>query len=214
MDEFRQALRTDFSGQERLRQYLLNRVPKWGNNQPEVDALAKRIADHYCRKVHGFTNGRGGPCHAALFSLTFALHGGQLTGALPDGRRAGESLAPGVGASYGRDRQGVTALIDSVTTLDATLLPNGSVLDVTLHPSAVRGDEGLEALVGLIRAFLARGGYAVQFNVLDAETLRDAQRFPERYSTLQVRVTGWSVYFTSLTKLEQDQYIARIAHGL
>ena len=95
-----------------------------------------------------------------------------------------------------------------------SLLPNGSVLDVTLHPSAVRGEEGLAALVGLIRAFLMRGGYAVQFNVLDAETLRDAQRYPERYSTLQVRVTGWSVYFTSLTKLEQDQYIARIAHGL
>jgi pyruvate-formate lyase len=192
----------------------VNRVPKWGNNDPSADEMAKRVADYYCGKVHSFRNGRGGACQAALFTLTFALHGGQITGALPDGRRAGESLAPGVGAAYGRDRRSVTALIDSLTKLDATELPNGSVLDVTLHPSAVAGPDGLEALTSLIKSFVAKGGYAVQFNVFDAETLRDAQRFPERYSTLQVRVTGWSVYFTCLSKLEQDLYIGRIAHGL
>lgn len=213
MEEVLEALRDDFEGHERLRQYLLNRVPKWGNNDPEADALAKRVADYYCGKVHTFTNGRGGGCQAALFTLTFALSGGERTGALPDGRKARESLAPGVGATYGRDRHGVTALVDSVVKLDATLVPNGSVLDVTLHPTAVQGDEGLDGLVALIRAFFAGGGYAIQFNVFDAETLRDAQRYPERYSTLQVRVTGWSVYFTALSRHEQDQYIARITHG-
>jgi formate C-acetyltransferase len=149
---------------------------------------------------------------AALFTLTFALHGGQKTGALPDGRRAGESLAPGVGATYGRDRESATALIGSICKLDATQTPNGSVLDVTLHPTAVANDEGLDSLVALIKTFLSGGGYAIQFNVFDAGMLRDAQRHPERYSTLQIRVTGWSVYFTSLSKLEQDQYIARVTH--
>jgi formate C-acetyltransferase len=138
---------------------------------------------------------------------------GALSGATPDGRKAGESLAPGVGASYGLDTGGVTGLINSVTKLDFTETPNGSVLDVSLHPTAVAGEDGLHAFVSLIKTFFAQGGYAIQFNVLDADTLRDAQRHPEQYASLQVRVTGWSVYFTTLTRKEQDLYIARIAHA-
>ena len=214
MAEMLDSPAANFEGREPMRQYLLNRVPKWGNNDPEADATGKRVADHYCGKVHTFTNARGGACTAALFTLDFALHGGLKTGALPDGRRAGESLAPGQGAGYGRDRSGVTALMESVLKLDATRTPNGAVLDITLHPSAVQGDEGLDNLVALIKSYFARGGYGVQFNVFDVETLRDAQRFPERYATLQVRVTGWSVYFTSLATMEQNQYIARVTHGL
>ena len=214
MEEVLEAIGGDFEGHERMRQYLLNRVPKWGNNDSEADAMAKRVADYYCNKVHTFTNGRGGPCQAALFTLTFAWQGGKLTGALPDGRRAHESLAPGMGAGYGRDKNGVTALMGSVAKLDSTLMPNGAVLDVTLHPTAVSGKEGLNALVTLIKTFFAQGGYALQFNVYDIETLRDAQRHPENYATLQIRLTGWSVYFTMLSKDEQDQFIARISHGL
>ena len=213
MDEVLEATDSDFDGQERMRLYLRNRVPKWGNNHPDADALAKQIADHYCSKVHSFTNGRGGPCQAALFTLTAALHFGELTGATPDGRKAGESLAPGVGASYGLDAAGVTGLINSVSKLDFTETPNGSVLDVTLHPTAVAGEEGLDAFVSLVKTFFSQGGYALQFNVFDAETLRDAQRHPEKYASLQVRVTGWSVYFTTLAKKEQDQLILRLVHG-
>jgi formate C-acetyltransferase len=175
MDEMITALENNFEGYERMRQYLLNRVPKWGNNDHDTDWMAKRVAEYFCDKVHTFINGRGGPCQAALFSLTFAWAGGNLTGALPDGRRAHESLAPGVGATYGRDKKGVTALMGSVTTLDSTLTPNGAVLDVTLHPTAVNGEEGLDALVNLIKSFFEQNGYALQFNVYDAETLRDAQ---------------------------------------
>jgi pyruvate formate-lyase/glycerol dehydratase family glycyl radical enzyme len=214
MEEVLEALNQNFVGHERMRQYLMNRVPKYGNNSPEADEMAKRVANNYCTKVHTFINGRGGPCHAALFSLTFAWQGGKLTGALPDGRKAHESLAPGIGAAYGQDKNGVTALMESVTKLDSTLMPNGAVLDVTLHPTAVSGKEGLNALVTLIKTFFAKGGYAQQFNVYDIETLRDAQRHPENYSTLQIRLTGWSVYFTTLSKDEQDQFIARISHGL
>jgi pyruvate formate-lyase/glycerol dehydratase family glycyl radical enzyme len=211
--EILDAIDCNFEGYEPMRQYLLNRVPKWGNGDSQVDLMAKRIADCYCDKIHTFTNGRGGGCQAALFSLTFQWNAGKLTAALPDGRRARESLAPNVGATPGRDRNGVTGLIGSITKLDFTKTPNGSVLDVMLHPSAVQGSDGLDAFVALIKTFFAQGGYAIQFNVCDVETLRDAQRHPERYATLQIRVTGWSVYFTALSKYEQDQFIARIIHG-
>jgi formate C-acetyltransferase len=213
MAELVAALDADFAGREPLRMYLLNRPPKWGNNDETADAVGVLVAEHYCDKVHTFTNKRGGTCQAALFTLTFALRGGKRTGALPDGRRAGESLAPGQGAGYGRDRNGVTALLGSVAKLDGTKTPNGAVVDVTLQPNVVEGETGIANLVSLIKTYFALGGYGLQFNIFDLETLKAAQRYPERYATLQVRVTGWSVYFTSLTRLEQDQYLARIAHS-
>lgn len=214
MEEMIDALDCNFEGCERVRQYLLNRVPKWGNNDPGVDRMAKRVTEYYCNKAHTFTNERGGPYRAALFSLGFSWQGGRLTGALPDGKKARESLSPGIGSSSGQDKNGVTALIDSVTKLDSTLTPNGAVLDVMLHPSAVGGEEGLAAFVALIKTFFTQGGYALQFNIFDTETLRDAQRHPEKYASLQIRLTGWSVYFTTLSKYEQDQFIIRNAHGV
>jgi len=212
LEEMINALRSNYEGREPMRQYLLNRVSKWGNGSTDVDTMARRIADAYCDRIHTFTNGRRGGCQASLFTLTFQWSMGKVTGALPDGRRAHESLAPGVGPTSGRDRSGVTALVRSVTTLDFTKTPNGAVLDVMLHPTAVQGPEGLDAFVALIRTFFDQGGYAIQFNVFDTDTLRDAQRHPERYASLQIRVTGWSVYFTTLSTYEQDQFIARHAH--
>jgi pyruvate formate-lyase/glycerol dehydratase family glycyl radical enzyme len=213
MEEVLDAIDRDYAGDEAMRQYLLHRVNKWGNADPEADRMARRVADHYCAKVHTFENARGGPFQAALFTLDFQLTYGRATGALPDGRRAGTPLAPGVGASPGCDRAGVTALMQSVAGLDFTETPNGAVLDVMLHPSATRGEEGLEALVALVKTFFAQGGYALQFNVVDAETLRAAQRHPEQYATLQIRVTGWSVYFVTLPRDEQDMFIARNTHS-
>jgi formate C-acetyltransferase len=214
VDELLTALDANYEGQEGMRQYLLNRVPKWGNGRAEVDAIARQVADHFCDTVHGLRNGRGGGCQAALFTLTAQWTLGEHTSALPDGRKAHEPLAPGVGAAHGQDKAGVTALIESVTQLDFANTPNGSVLDVMLHPTAVRGPEGLDAFVGLIRTFFERGGYAIQFNVVDPDVLRQAQREPERFATLQIRVTGWSVYFTELTREEQDTFIERCVHGL
>jgi pyruvate-formate lyase len=212
MDALVDALDGDYAGQEPMRQYLLNRVPKWGNDQAEADRMARRVADDYCAKVHTLSNGRGGGCQASLFTLNYQWTMGQQTGATPDGRRAGESLAPGVGPTSGRDMGGATALVRSVSKLDFCETPNGAVLDVTLHPTAVQGDAGLDAFVALIETSFARGGYALQFNVFDVETLRDAQRTPERYASLQIRVTGWSVHFVTMSREEQDQFIARNAH--
>jgi formate C-acetyltransferase len=214
MSQLLDAIDGDFEDNEPMRQYLLNRVPKWGNGDEEADAIAKQTADHYGDKVHTLRNARGGPLQAALFTLEYQWTMGKVTGALPDGRKARTTLAPGVGAMSGRDKKGVTALLSSVSKLDFTKTPNGAVLDVTLHPTSVQGEEGLSALVALIKTFFAEGGYALQFNIFDAETLRDAQRNPERYASLQIRVTGWSVYFNTLSKYEQDQFIARISHGV
>jgi formate C-acetyltransferase len=212
MAEVLDALAADYEGHEPMRQYLLNRVPKWGNSDPEADQLARRIADDYCAKVHTFSSARGGPFQAALFSLDYQARYGLVTGALPDGRKAGTPLSPGVGPAPGRDKRGATALLGSAAKLDYSETPNGAVLDVMLHPSATRGEEGLEALVTLIKTFFDQGGYALQFNVYDTETLRDAQQHPERYASLQIRVTGWSVYFVTLSKYEQDLFIERNKH--
>ncbi len=114
----------------------------------------------------------------------------------------------------GQDMNGVTSLIGSVAKLDFTETPNGSVLDITLHPTAIKGDEGLDTMVYLIKTFFAQGGYALQFNVYDADTLRDAQRNPEHHASLQIRVTGWSVYFTTLSREAQDGLIERVAHTM
>ena len=212
MGEILDATDCDFEGHETMRQYLLNRVPKWGNNDPETNALARRIGEHYCKKVHTLTNGRGGGFQAALFALRFQWLWGKVTGALPDGRKANTPLAPGVGATPGQDKKGVTALMGSVSNLDFTLTPDGSVLDIMLHPSAVKGEKGLEAIAGLIKSFFAEGGYGLQFNTVDVETLRKAQSQPEQYANLQIRVSGYSAYFTNLPRYEQDLFIARNTH--
>ena len=214
IDEVLEALECNFAGHESMRAYLLNRVPKWGNGDAESDALGRRIADMYCDKIHSLQNGRGGPCQAALFSLTQRRRFGQATGALPDGRAARDSLSPGAGAMTGMDKSGITALVNTVTSLDFTKTPNGSVLDFMLHPSAVKGEDGLEAFVSLVKTYFAKGGYAIQGNVISEETLRDAQAYPERYTALQIRVTGWSVYWNALSREEQDHYIARNVHAL
>ena len=112
----------------------------------------------------------------------------------------------------GLDKAGVTALISSATRLDYAETPNGAVLDIMLHPTAVAGEKGLDTFVSLIKTFFAQGGYAIQFNVFDANTLRDAQRHPERYASLQIRVTGWSVFWNALSREEQDHFVARNFH--
>ena len=212
-DEFAAALRKNYEGMEQLRQYILHRIPKWGNNNPESDELAKKVSGWYTARVNGSRNNRGGWFQASMFSLTYRWSLGKCTGALPDGRKAGMPLSPGLNAMTGMDKKGVTALVNSVTKLDFSEIPNGSVLDINLHPSAVKGKEGLDAFVALIRTFFMKGGYALQFNIFNTEMLKDAQRNPERYSTLQIRVTGWNVYFVTLSEYEQNQFIEENKHA-
>ena len=117
-------------------------------------------------------------------------------------------------ANPGKDMEGVTALLRSSTCIDYLKFPNGSVTDVYLHPSAVKGEDGLNAMVSLIKTYFSQGGFGIQFNIFDRNTLIDAQKHPENYQTLQIRVCGWNVYFVTMSAFEQEQYIKANIHSM
>ena len=207
-----ETLKDDWAGNELLRLKILGSRRKFGNNLEEPDALARDIADHVAGIINSKRNERRGQFCAALNSINHCHRFGREVGALPDGRKAHQPLSKNLGAVTGMDREGVTALINSVTRLDFTQFPNGSVLDIMLHPTAVQGEEGLSALVGLIRSYFAQGGFGIQFNIFDVNTLREAQARPEEYANLQVRVCGWNVHFVNLSQPEQDMFIEQAEH--
>lgn len=127
--------------------------------------------------------------------------------ATPDGRLAGDPLSKNLCATTAQDKHGITSLINSVTKIDHAAYPTGSVLDIVIHPSAVSGEDGLDAFLGIFKTYVKRGGYALHGNVFDAGQLRLAQKNPEKYKNLQVRVCGWNAYFLNLSPEEQDAFI-------
>ena len=156
-------------------------MPKWGNNDGRVDDLAVRITDFLGKRINHEPNARGGVFQSALYGIIGTARAfGRQTGALPDGRLAGEPLTLNTGATIGRDRNGVTSLINSVTRVDLSQFPNGTVLDIMLHPSVAGGAEGRQTIRAIIESHFAQGGMALQFNIFDAALLRDAQRHPDK----------------------------------
>ena len=214
IEQLAKAVAEDFEGHETMRQYLVNQIPKWGTNDPRADELARKVADHYCDTLSGFRTSRNGPYQPGLFALHFQWTFGRNTGALPCGRKSRTPTAPGIGAGPGMDISGITSLMGSVEKLDFTRAPNGSVLDVMLHPTSIKGENGIDNLCALIKTHFAKGGNYLQFNVVDTGTLVDAQINPERHAGLQVRITGYSAYFTKISKFEQDLFIERNKHAL
>ena len=204
--ELRQIVKDNWQGHERLRAIVLRKAAKWGNNDPRVDGLAVEIAAFASHELSNLPNGRGGFFTPALFGQQVVEKGKEI-GALPSGRLAGEPLSKNMCAVIGMDRNGITALMDSVLKIDMRQFPDGTCLDLMLHPTSVQGEEGIQILVSLIRAFIAHGGSGIQFNIFDAGVLRDAQVHPEKYENLQVRVCGWNVRFTDLTPESQDTFI-------
>jgi len=210
LDDLRAALAANWEGYEELRLTAQHRVPKWGNNIGEVDSIAVQITEFLGERLNHEPNERGGVFQAALYGIIgTAMNFGSRTGALPDGRLAGEPLTLNTGATVGMDRNGVTSLINSVTAIDLALFPNGTVLDIMLHPSVAGGAEGIGTICSIIESHFAQGGMAIQFNIFDAEMLREAQRHPERFSNLQVRVCGWNVRFVDLSPEQQDMFITK-----
>lgn len=210
--QLREALAADWRGFERMRSLLLNDREKFGNNLDVVDHFSVDLFRRFCSRICGRKNLRGGHYVVNGESIYFAQKMGQKCGATPDGRVRGDSLSKNMGASFGQDRRGITALVQSVTKVDTTDLAGGAPFDYMLHPTAVKGEEGLQAMLGLLRTFMKRGGYGFQGNVLDSKTLLDAQEHPEKYPTLQVRICGWNWYFTKMDKEYQDEFIARALH--
>ena len=205
--ELRQILKNNWDGHEKLRLIAKNIPEKYGNHDPEADALTKELATFCANLVNNQPNGRGGVFKASLFSIDYFVSYGRKTMATPDGRFAGEVLSKNLCATVGRDKQGVTALIHSATQFDHSLFPNGTVLDIVLHPSAVNGEDGLQAFYTLLKTYIAKGGLALHGNVFNPEDLKKAQKDPEKYKNLQVRVCGWNAYFVNLSKAEQDCFI-------
>jgi len=194
---------------EDLRLRMLRGKRKWGNNDAEANALAKTLVAVVAERVNGRPNSRGGVFKAMGHSAVRHIGMGRRTGATPDGRKAGEEFSKNISPTMGADTEGATALVESAGALDARQLPGDFPLDVALLPTSVAGEKGLQAMRTLIERYFALGGLVIQFNIVDASTLRDAQRHPERYANLQVRVCGWNVRWNEIPPVEQEKFILR-----
>lgn len=192
---------------------LIDEVPKFGNDIPDVDYFARDVAYTYTRPMEKFKNPRGGQYQAGLYPVSANVPLGGQTGATPDGRYAHTPVADGVSPSAGKDVNGPTAAATSVSRLDHFIVSNGTLFNQKFHPSALSGREGLEKFVALIRAYFDQKGMHMQFNVVSRETLLDAQKNPEKYKHLVVRVAGYSALFTTLSRSLQDDIIRRTEQG-
>lgn len=193
---------------------LISDVPKYGNDIKDVDLFARDVAYTYTKEVEKYKNPRGGIFQAGIYPVSANVPLGAQTGATPDGRLAYTPVADGIGPASGRDTHGPTATANSVARIDHGIASNGTLLNQKFHPSALAGMEGLEKFVSLIRGYFDQKGMHVQFNVVNKETLLDAQAHPENYKTLVVRVAGYSALFTQLSRSLQDDIINRTEQGL
>ena len=192
---------------------MIDEVPKFGNDDDEVDLFAREAAYTYTKPLLEYRNPRGGQFQAGLYPVSANVPLGAQTGATPDGRYAGMPVADGVSPSAGKDVNGPTAAANSVSMLDHGIASNGTLFNQKFHPSALSGDTGLDNFVSLIRTYFDRKGSHMQFNVVSRETLLDAQKHPENYKHLVVRVAGYSALFTTLSKSLQDDIIRRTEQG-
>jgi formate C-acetyltransferase len=209
-EELLAALRTNYDGQERLRQRLVNCVPKYGNDDDRVDSLAQKWADRYSELVAQHATIRGGVYQPGFYTVSAHMPMGANVGAIPDGRRAGEPLADGgLSPMAGRDRKGPTAVLRSVGKINLELASNGTLLNLKFLPSLFDGRQSLEKFVSLLRGFCKLRIPHVQFNVVSSAMLREAQANPDQHRHLVVRVAGYSAYFVELDKELQEEIIRR-----
>lgn len=212
MDELIKACDNNFEGNERLRQLLLHKPEKYGNHQPHVDAIYKEMMDFVAENVQGWHDARGGYYAFGIDSQTMNIPHGAVTGALPDGRLAGEPFCDASSPMMGRDVNGPTATVKSVASMVDEKLHEGALYNLRFDPKGIQGEKGLDIVEGVIRTYFEDGGQHIQINVVDNETLKKAQKNPENYKGLMVRVAGYMAYFTELDKSAQDTIIYRTPH--
>jgi pyruvate formate-lyase/glycerol dehydratase family glycyl radical enzyme len=212
VDEMLRLLASDFEGNERIRQLLLNETPKYGNDDDHADTLAQEAFEAYFEVLDGRPNTKGGEYRVNLLPTTVHIFFGRMTGATPDGRRAGDPLSDGISPSQGADTHGPTAVMKSAAKIDHSRT-GGTLLNQKFMPQLLADETDIAKLAHLIRGFFRLGGHHVQFNVVDAETLRDAQANPENYRDLIVRVAGYSDYFVDIGRELQDEIITRTTHA-
>jgi formate C-acetyltransferase len=206
------ALDANFEGSEILRRRLVNRTPKYGNDDDDADALAVRAFEALIEEVDGRPNTKGGRYRVEMLPTTSHIYFGSVTGAMPDGRKAGLPLSEGISPVQGADRRGPTAVFKSAAKMDH-IKTGGALLNMKFTPALLADENGLENLAHLIRAYFKMDGHHVQFNVVRAETLRKAQAEPEAHRDLIVRVAGYSDYFCDLARDLQDEIISRTEHA-
>ena len=206
--ELLEAMRTDFEEDDVMRMTLLNKTPKYGNDDDFADEIAQSVFQAYFDSIDGRPNTKDGEYRVNLLPTTVHIYFGQVTGATPDGRKAGGPLSDGISPSHGADKNGPTAVIKSVAKIDHSKT-GGTLLNQKFMPDVLADKEGRRKLVDLVRTYFKLGGHHIQFNVIKAETLRDAQTHPENYQNLIVRVAGYSDYFVNIGKDLQNEILAR-----
>lgn len=211
MSDLMDALSSDFEGNEKMRQMLINRTPRYGNDDDYPDSLMLSAFEIFFNAVDGRKNTKGGHHRINLLPTTCHIYFGRVTGATPDGRRAWQPLSEGISPVQGADRHGPTAVTKSASKLDHSLT-GGTLLNQKFTPQLLEDEKGLDGLARLVRGYFKLGGHHVQFNVVTRDTLRSAQADPEQYRDLIVRVAGYSDYFCDLSKVLQDEIIARTEH--
>lgn len=209
MKELLDALKSNFQGNEELQQLLINRAPKYGDDDENADRFAQLVAEIYSTEVEKHRNVRGGCFIPGMYSVTTHAPFGYNTGALPSGRQAGEPLSNGASPVAGAGKKGLTAALNSVASIDYSLYPNGIAYTVTIDPSIVSGKKGGNILAALIRSYFEMGGMQIQFNVIDEKTLMEAKKCPEAHRNILVRVAGYSAYFADLSEDIQNEIIKR-----
>ena len=200
-------LDTDWNGFDFWRRKLRNDPEKFGNNLDLPDQIARHFTEAIARRYHGTPNGRGGIHTVSLHSSNRFIEWAGQVEATADGRHRGDELSKNMTASQGTAWKGATALAASVLKLDSRLFMADLSVDIMLHPSEIRGENGLRAMRALLMTYVNHFGHAIHFNVMDADQLRQAQREPEKFRDLQVRICGWNVLWNSLSRKEQDAYI-------
>ena len=209
LDEIREILESNWKDNETLRFKIKNKFPKYGQGIDDVDKLAADTVDVLSDEISNKPNQKGGVYRLGTFSINWRHEFGEHTLASADGRYSGETISQNMSPSFGADKEGVTAYITSASKIDASKTPNGTVIDLDFHSSAVRGKEGLDSMVATLKTYFEKGGFAVHYNVLDTDTLLDAKVNPEKYPNLQVRLCGWNVLFANLSDKEKDEFIYR-----
>ncbi len=211
MEEFLRAMASDFEGTEKLRQTLLHRTPKYGNDEDRADDMMRAGFEIFFDAVNGRPNTKGGSYRIDMLPTTCHVYFGSVTGATPDGRSARSPSPEGISPVQGADRKGPTAVLKSAAKMDH-VRTGGTLLNQKFTPQLLEGEKGIDAVAQLVRSYFRMGGHHIQFNVVDVATLRAAQKNPDQHRDLIVRVAGYSDYFCDLAPALQEEIIARTEH--
>jgi formate C-acetyltransferase len=206
--ELYDVLMSNWEGKEDLRQYIINKVPHYGNDNPYFDELAAWAGQLYGDRVRA-SKGPRGNYTAGLWPVATHVIFGKVTAATPDGRKAHEPLSDGISPVQQRDKNGPTAVLKSVSCVPQGCFANGTLLNMKFHPTSVSSEKGIEEMKNLIRTYFDLNGMEMQLNIVGGDTLREAQKDPEKHQNLVVRVAGFSSYFVELTKDSQEDLIHR-----